>query len=269
MGTTTHGIKYPEMTDLPNVPDDIGGLTKLDQTTQSWFTQLDTTNLASLATQNGRCATTETSVTTTNASITTAVNRQAAQQTSVNSITSRNDSINTRLNARDTSLSSTQATTNSFAGQISALQTRGRGLLGYTRGYADAIQVAFGGSETAVKSITFNDSSPNASRVYRAFLDTDISMADGTTGTLFYAVVGFMWASGTTYPGGYNYSTITILDSGVQFANHVTLETTFTGITASRWTLWAVLAGPAASGYFYFNRFGTHIFTLEDVGLQL
>lgn len=265
MGLTLHGIKYPEMTDLPNVPDDIGGIAKLNQSTQTWFSHLDTANLGKISAMNTRCATAEGSITTLNTGITTATNRQNAQQLAVNAVTSRNDSVNTRLNTRDTTLASDQSNANGFSGQATSLNTqKGRGFIGYANLFS-ATNVPHNGGYIPFGHITFNDPAPNANRVYRGFISVTLQVpgAGGDT----YALMGLAGWVGTTWPGGVD-SWVTQTYSGTHNKVTLFLDYTFTGMSTSQWTLWASIL--ANSGYdFTIGAQAGDFMTLEDIGLQL
>lgn len=254
------------MTDLPNVPDDIGGLAKLDQTTQVWLAQLDTANLAKLTAMNSRDASAEASVTSINTNITTAVNRQNTQQTAVNTITSRNDSITTRINNRFGVLASDQSTINGFPGQISSLTTtKGRGFIGRV-GLDTFTNVPHNGGQTPFGHFTFNDPAPNANRIYRAFASATLSIPNGS-GTS-YSYIGLTASNGTTFPGYMNTSVVQSYDGGSNHFMTVFIEYVFSNMNSSQWTLWISLIPNSGFDFTAGAAIGDFM-TLEDIGLQL
>lgn len=268
MGVTTHGIKYPEPSNLPNVPDDIGGVAKLDQTTQSWLAALDTANLASLSAMNGRCASAGGQISTLSTSITTAANRQLGQQTSVTSITSRNDNVNTRLNSRDATLASDQSTIAGFPGQLTSMATiKGRGLIGFVS--VGTTIVSTGAGWTPLAQYTFNDPAPNANRIYRGFAQISIDAGISNT-TSRSSNFGMIAAPGTSFPGSPTYTTTQAYDGQYNALVTVVIDYAFTGISASTWTLWLAATGNSMTSASMGGVAGGGAFlTLEDIGLQL
>ena len=267
MGFTPHGIKYPEMSDLPNVPDDIGGLQKLDQTTQAWLSQLDSTNLASLAGLNSQVAAEETSVAAVNGSITTAITRQTAQQAPVNAIQARNDSINTRLTNRDFALGADQSTINGIPGSLSTYTAiKGRGFLGYSAVAPTNIPQNSGFVPFA--HYTFNDPAPSSNRVYRATLQCSPYFTYQSPAMIVRTGV-VAWA-GTAFPGQVTAYVDQYTDPGIFSGPGITLEFTFTGVVASQWTLWAACSSASNFSYTMGSSFSDRGFLLlEDIGLQL
>jgi hypothetical protein len=267
MASTAHGITYPVMTDLPDVPGDIGGPGKLDQSTQTWLAALDTTNLASLATVNGNCASMETTVAGVNTSINTAVTRQNGQQASVNAITARNTSVTSRLNARDTTLATDSTTVAGFGGAISGMNsTKGRGLV--QAAFPPAIDIA-SGTTGQFGSITFNDPAPSSSRIYRASVQCSASMGSGQSGALYYVYLSMAWQQGTTFTNAANESWLTILGDPYESVKNFSIEFVFSGIPWSQWTLWIFSQNSTGGRDYWLGRLGIPHITLEDIGLQL
>jgi hypothetical protein len=265
MGFTVHGIKYPELPDPPNVPDDIGAAGKLDATTQAWLAQLDATNLADLAAQNLACANTETNVTAASNGVAAGITRQAGQQSQINAISGNNDSITNRLNARDTTLAADSSTVQGYAGQIAGLQTlKGRGLLGIKS--LDGTTISTAGNGT-FGSITFNDPAPSATRMYRAAMQVNV-INNGGGSNSFIGNLYLYYATGTTFatsrllgscPWSVDYYTVT--------AEPTWIDVVFSAVTDAQWTVWAVATQIPGIQY-QVGRIGDFL-TLEDVGLSL
>lgn len=269
MGSTQHGIKYPELTDLPNVPSDIGGLQKLNQTAQTWLATLDAANLSTLAATATRAGTEEAYVATTQTAIRAANSRQSAQQTSVNAIQARNDSINTRLNTRDTTLTSDSTAVQGFGGRIGNVNTQaGRGCIGFQSGKFPTT-VPVNSTFTPVTSITFNDPAPAASRVYRISGQANFNSTDTNFSSECY--IGVAAIAGTTTSGAVLYSATVLAGTQTQYgAGTGYIEGVFTGITASQWTAWLYLTGPSyVAVKVGWDTYSIQSLCLEDIGLQI
>lgn len=268
MGFTVHGIKFPELPDLPNVPDDIGGTGKLDATTQAWLSRLDATNVANLSAQNIGCATTETSVTSATASSATASSRQAAQQSQITAITAGNSSIASRLSSRDTTLVADQSTIQGYAGQITGLQSlKPRGLLGIA--HPQPTTISTGGSWQVFASLTFNDTAtPSGSRQYRAMLQANVFDSSGLTGVGYIVNLSLFYTAGTAFGTARPVGSCTFaLDSSTVTRAPALIDQIFTSVTDSQWTVWAA-AQQISAVQFSVAEIGDFL-TLEDVGLSL
>jgi hypothetical protein len=268
MGSTVHGIKYPSMTDLPNVPSDIGGTGKLDATIQSWLAQLDVTNLANLSTQNTACAVTEANVTAASNGLTTATNRQAAQQTSINAISASNDAITSRLNTRDTTLAADSATVQGYAGQITGLQSlKPRGFLGY--GDLGATNIATGGGWVVVGRVAFSDTAtPNGNRQYRAASQVRVFDNSGLSNTSYTVNLGLFYTAGSTFGTSRRLgSAVAALDTEIVTVATTWMDVIFTAVTDPQWTVW--LAAQQIAGIQYTAAMIGDFMTLEDVGLSI
>lgn len=268
MGTTLHGIHYPELPGSPNVPDDIGGVGKLDATTQAWLAQLDATNLNNLVAGNVACAKTEAAVTSANNGVSAGTTRQAAQQTKINAITSSNDGIATRLTTRDTTLAADATTVQGYTGQIASLQSqKPRGLLGFQR--IAATNIPSGGGWTILGSLTFNDpATPSSSRQYRAQIQTTVYDIPGQDGIGFDTNIYLFYTAGTNFGTSRQIGAcLASIDTSVVTSVTTWVDQIFTSVTDSQWTVWA--AAPQITGVPYSVGGGADFLVLEDVGLSL
>lgn len=270
MPETAHGIVYPSMTDLPDVPFNIGGLDELNESTQTWLADLDSTNLGTLTTLNGDCASTETTVAGVNTGINTAVTRQSGQQTSVTAITSGNANVVGRLNARDTTLTTDTNTVTGFGGQITGMNsTKGRGLVGFSRGSFPSGTHVPGSTTLPFGSVTFNDPAPASNRMYRGSVLVDVSAGTSLTAlSSIFLSVG--WRSGTTFSASSGDTRAElILWPPLESVKTFNIEVVFTNITWTQWTFWVYSQNFYTSSDYWLGVYGVPSITLEDIGLQL
>lgn len=269
MGSTVHGIKFPELPDIPNVPADIGGTGKLDQTVQAWLSQLDATNISNLAAQNTACAVAEANVSSATTAASAAVTRQAGQQSLITTITGSNDGIGARLDARDMTLAADASTVQGYAGQITGLQSlKARGLLGVA--HLQSTTISGSGSWQPFAHVTFNDpATPNGNRQYRAMLQAVVFDTSGITGLSYNVNVNLFYTAGATFSATQTLGNcLAALDTYTVTSSMAWIDAVFTSVTDSQWTIWAAAAQLGPGLQFAAGELGDFM-TVEDVGLSI
>lgn len=269
MGYTQHGIKYAELSDPPDVPDDIGATQRLNNTAQTWLAALDGGNLSTLNNTAIRAATEESFVASAQTAVTAGVTRQNGQQASVNAIQARNDSVNTRLNTRDTTLAGDSSAVQGFGGRIGNLNSqKGRGCVGFQLGRFTT-NIPVNSRFTPITSVTFNDPAPMSTRVYRISGQANFNSSDTNFNAECY--IGVAAITGTSTTGTTLYSATVLGGAQTQYgAGTGYVEGVFTGVTASQWTAWLYLTGPSAvPAVVGWDTYSLQSLCLEDIGLQI